>query len=209
MVAQNDIIEFRMRGYFSTVATAVINVFQYEYTTATPLDLGDFGQEFVDGWAELLRAVLQPVLSVEVAYPIIDLVNLTDPLEIWSGQFDEPINGTVTGDVLPPFATWSFLLKRTTSATRNGAKRFSGIPESMQITGIPTSAAALLLNDLGSFLGDPLAVSIDGGTPATAVLQPVITRKDATGALITSQPVSSGQFRHIGTQNSRKFGRGI
>lgn len=209
MPVQGDIIEMRMRGYFSTVATAVMNVFQYEYDSPTALDLGDFGQEFIDGWRELLAAVLQPVLSVEVAYPFMDIVNLTNPLEIWSGAFTAPVNGAVTGDVLPPFATWSFLLKRTNSSTRNGAKRFSGIPESMQITGIPTSAAALLLNDLAGFLGDSLAVSVEDGTPAVVLLNPVIVRKDATGALIASQPVSSGQFRQIGTQNSRKFGRGI
>lgn len=209
MASDGDILELKVIGYYSTVATTVMNVFQYELDTGTDLDLGLEGQAFVDGWADEIRDFLQPILSVEVAYPRIDIVNLSNPLEVWTGSFTNPINGLVVGDVLPPFVTWSFLLQRTNASTRSGQKRFSGIPESMQVLGIPTAAAALLLQDMALFLGTPFIVTLTGGTPPTVTLVPTIVRKDETGAIIASQPVLNSRFTAIGSQNTRKFGRGI
>lgn len=209
MASNGDILQLTLKGYYSTVATAVMNVFQYKLGVSGTLDLALDGQAFIDGYADAIREFLEPILSVEVAYPRMDIVNLSEPLEIWTGSFTNPINGAVTGEVAPPFITWSFLLQRTNASTRNGQKRFSGVPETQMVNGIPTAAAALLLQDMSGFLGLPFVSDVIGGTPATVILEPTIVRKDETGALIASQPVLNARFTAIGSQNTRKFGRGI
>ena len=48
---------------------------------------------------------------------------------------DDQVFGGVAGDVLPAFNAIGVKMLRSTKVTRNGAKRFAGVAESMQVNG--------------------------------------------------------------------------
>lgn len=208
MATSGDIMEFALKGYYSTPATTVMNVFQYEFTNEEPISGAGNWQVYVDDWSNQLNTALELVMSQEVQYNSVTVRNLSNPTELYEIALTTPIQGAVVGDALPSFNTWTFLLRRTNTTTRNGSKRFAGVPESLQITNVPTAGALTLLNSLATFLGNDIELA--GGTPEPpdALLTPTIVRKDATGAMTLHQPVASAQFSLMGSQNSRKIGRG-
>jgi len=79
----------------------------------------------------------------------------------------------------------------------------------MNLDGEPTGAAALLLLDVLDFIGNDVILAPELPAFPGAALKPVIVRKDETGALLASQPVTGAEFRAIGSQNTRKIGRGM
>lgn len=209
MVSNNDILQLTLEGQYSSPGNQVRNVFQYEVHVAAPFSLLLYGQELIDEWFADFTPFMQDITSNQVGYLSMSVVNLTDPLQIYEAPFTDPAAGGVTGDCLPPFAAWAFQLRRTTAATRNGAKRFAGVPESLQLNGEPTAGAAVSLQAMATWLGNPSTLTLDNGVEISVEIQPVICRKDETGALIASQYVSSAQPRGVSSQNTRKFGRGI
>jgi len=208
MAAPNDILQFTMKGYFTNLSNQVMNVFQYQLQSPDPINFFDDGQTIIDEWRTDLGAVLAPLMGQEVQYNDLVIQNLSEPTEIWEGSFTTPLQGSVVGDVLPPYASWGFLLRRQSGVTRNGYKRFPGVPESLQINGTPTVGASTLLNALAVRLGDPYSIALVDPSPEIQLF-PVIVRKDAAGLMTINQPVVGAVFRTLGTQNSRKIGRGI
>jgi len=209
MVSNNDILQLTLEGVYDNPGNQIRNVFQYEVHIDAPFSLLLYGQELIDEWFADFTPFMQDITNVIVGYQSMSVVNLSDPLQIYEAPFTVQANGGVTGDCLPPYASWAFQLRRTTAATRNGAKRFAGVSESQQINGEPTAGAALSLQSMASWLGNPSTLTLDNGVEIDVEIQPVICRKDNTGALIASQFVSSAQPRGVSTQNTRKFGRGI
>jgi len=110
--------------------------------------------------------------------------------------------GLEAGQALPPYACWSFEYLRSTRAVRNGAKRFVGVPESLQANGEAVAGELAALASLATVLGDPLVV---GGV----TFNPVIVHKMLTEPFTwTAYPILGVEYKGIGTQNTRKFGRG-
>lgn len=112
--------------------------------------------------------------------------------------------GLISGDCLPPYASWDFTLVRGGAGERNGYKRFVGVAEASQINGTATGA---ILANIASHLGDLGATITDG----TTVYTPVI-RRGTIGHVVQRPPkyysTSGIIYSKIGTQNSRKFGHG-
>jgi len=208
MVADTNVIEMTLIGAFGSSGVQLRNVFQYAVSVTGTFSLLDYGQSLIDAWSDSARPFFDPIQNIAVAYSGMQVKNLMNPLEIFDSTFLNPLDGDEGGECLPPFTTWGFLLKRSTAATRNGYKRFSGVPEVQQVNGQPTAAAALLLQDMAEFLGTPFPLTLEGTPDVSVILTPTIVRKSSSGAIIASQPVVSAQFRSIGTQNTRKFGRG-
>lgn len=210
MVAVNDILEVVLRSHWVDSGDENLNVFHYQVYEQTGLDdLWQVGQGIIDSWAGELTSYLQDVISSQIVFDGMDIRNLTNTTEIFTGNFTDPFAGGVTGDVLPPFASWGFLYRRATTITRNGYKRFPGVPESLQANGVATSAALEDLNALATVLTGPIEAS--GITPGVYDISmlPRIVRKNTLGELVTSQPVTAVDYRAIGTQNTRKLGRGM
>lgn len=210
MVSSGDILEFRLRSHWETTGDEFLNVIHYliSVTGGTPtLDLS--GQNIIDDWAGEFTSFLQDITSTEITFDGIDITNLSEPTEIFVGDFTSPFSGGVTGDVLPPFASWAFIKRRATATTRNGQLRLPGVPESLQVNGLATAPA---VEDLEAFadifqLGFSAAATLPQPFTATFVLR--IVRKDATGALVLSNSISGVEYTRISTQNTRKFGRGM
>lgn len=209
MAVSGDILQITWGSHFTNLSNRGLNVFQYELVTDDPINLAVAGQYLFDAWYTQMVGALQPITSSEVVWDGADILNLTSPDEIWSGNPTDASAGAVSGDSCPPFVSWGFLLRRTTRATRNGYKRFWGVPESMNLNGEPTGAAALLLIDVLDFLGNAIILAPNPPFFDGCALEPVIVRKDGTGALLASQPVTGAEFRAIGSQNTRKIGRGM
>lgn len=209
MVSSTDILEFSLESLYQSPSNRGLNVFQYEVDVASPFVLATYGAELIQEWYNYITAIIQPITSDAVAWREVAVRNLSDPDEIYIGIPEDTSAGAVAGDCMPPYVSWGFLLRRTTAATRNGYKRFWGVPESLQEDGVPTTAAALLLPGIATSLANGFDLEVAGTPAINPQFYPVIVRKDNTGALVASQRVASGQFRSIGTQNTRKFGRGM
>lgn len=209
MVSDGHVLEFSLTGVYETPSNKSLNIFQYQVDTEAPFNLADYGQEICNSWYERVTSELQPLTSTLCSWQDVVITNLSTPAEFWLGVPDTPVSGLVSGDTLPPYASWGFILRRTTKITRNGAKRFWGVPESMQVNGIPTAGAGVLLPSLADFLGAQQFHTAIGTPPIEFTLTPEIVRKNALGEMTLHQHVYDGQFRAITTQNTRKFGRGM
>lgn len=210
MVANGDILELTLESNYISPGNVGLNVFQYRVQMTETFPLSLYGQEFMDEWySYILDDLLMNIVSSGIAYVGMSAKNLTEPLEIWEGVPTVAIIGSATGDMLPPYAAYGFKLNRTTSLTRNGAKRFWGVTETMQTNGEPAGLAIVNLPLYAQLLGDAFSIVIDAPAEVTITMYPEIVRKDATGAMILNQDVLSARFTKITTQNTRKFGRGM
>jgi hypothetical protein len=209
MVSDGHILEFIWRSQYESPSNVGLNVFHYQVEVAAPFNLLDYGQDICNEWYNSQVILLQPITSTIVSWHGLTINNLSTPAEFWEGVSDDQSSGAVSGDCLPPYAAWAFILRRTTKVTRNGSKRFWGVPESMQLNGVPTAGAGLLLPGIADALGASMPFTAIGSPAIDLILEPRIVRKNALGEMTLSQAVYDGQFRQISTQNSRKFGRGM
>lgn len=114
-----------------------------------------------------------------------------------------PDSGTVTSDALPPFCTASIQLNRTRTDVRNGAKRFCGVPEGHQNNGVFVPTAAAIWQNFADLLVQAL-VSSTG-----ASYQYFYDAKQrGTGLELQVFPETAQLNVNVGSQNSRKIGRG-
>lgn len=210
MVLDGQVLEFQLNSFFVDPSNRGLNVFHYVVAEFTGTHvLSDIGQELGFNWFDTAMAGMLPVLSVQVAFDGGIINNLDDPPEFGNFIIDPVVGGQVAGDVLPPFASYGFILKRTNRTTRNGYKRFWGIPESAQVDGIAITSVQDVLDDAADVFEAPIELTgtDDGGWSLTLI--PVIVRKDAAGLISLFQQVNGVEYRAIGTQNTRKFGRGM
>jgi len=210
MASDNDILEFRLRSFWETTGDQFLNVFHYLVTVDTgTMTLAGSGQNIIDDWAGDYTSYLQDIISSEITFSGIDITNLSDPDEIFVGDFTAPFSGGVTGDVLPPFAAWAFIKRRATAVTRNGQMRLAGVPESLQVNGVATAPA---VEDLDAFAGIfQVGFSAAATLPEAFNAQffPRIVRKTPTGGLDVVNGITGVEYTRISTQNTRKFGRGM
>jgi hypothetical protein len=198
MPANTDpyVIEIVLKGAVITEET--LNVFHFASPTLT------------DTIADIIQA-----FYVALGPTLINLIGTSSVFSEVTGQFvrgsilfgSQPLvgqSGTVSGDQLPPYATWDFTYVRGGALERNGYKRFSGVPESFQANGVASGSGPANLAVLAGVLGAGFNSGTDDWTP-------VIKRTKI--AHVTQTPpkyysVSSVVYSKIGTQNSRKFGHG-
>ncbi len=198
--ALNDVVRVTVNQ--KQAGQTVLNVYHYQVVTLTGLDDGYL--EVVRDW--MLNEVIPPVLAIQnqaLAYHSMLIQNVTNGIDFLEYAWSPPAGGAGTGDVLPPYATYTFRLLRETLATRHGYKRFAGVNEGSQNNGTSLVSAAEI-----AAIEDALAADIQPAPSIVPLLAPVIVRKDATGAIMAVNNVGGCDFRGIGTQNTRKIGRG-
>lgn len=182
----------------------MLNVYFYQLQND-----GTFLSGYLDTIAlHFTEAVVTPVAVIQddqLTHTELFLENLTNGVDILTYTDGYPIQGTITAvDLMPPFVSLGFQLLREERNTRNGYKRIGGISESIVTSGI--------------YSGDPTWVTdIENGMKADLVeglatlCHPIILHHPFTVPL--TSPVFSNVgdcvFRGVGTQNTRKFGRGV
>ena len=201
----------------TSVPAAVTNSFALASAFGGIVD----GGLFPDG---SLMESLQSASSVGVQFADILVRNVYDPVDFY--QTPIIVNGSVTGEALPPTSAFGFYTNRTRLDIRRGFKRFVGIAESAQNSGTLTSGFLTNVGVLAGSMSVPLVYN-DEGTDLT--FNPVIVQKMPVaptpenghkGVVYEYYPTLVEQATHlmrsivwtpyttVRTQTSRQFGRG-
>lgn len=180
----------------------VQNVFWYRVVAATGLAYDYL--EVVRDW--MLNEVLPPIWNLQsdgLVYVTMNIQNVTNGIDFLDHVFSPTEQPANTGDYMPPFVTYTFRLLRETLATRHGYKRFAGVREVNVANGVS------VLNPVDyEPVEDALGADIQPAPSLIPLLEPVIVRRSTAGTIVAVNSVSAGQYRGIGTQNTRKIGRG-
>lgn len=198
--AQNDIIRVIVNQ--RQAGQVIQNVYFYRVVTLT--GLADDYLSLVADW--MVNEVFPPIRNIQAAqltYENINITNVTNGIDFYDRVFSPALAGLSPGDAMPPNVTYTFRLLRETLATRHGYKRFAGVDETLQSNGLYIGSE----NATGA-IQEALAADIQPAPSIIPLLEPVIVRKDAAGAISAVNSVGASDFRGIGTQNTRKIGRG-
>jgi len=182
----------------------VLNVYFYRINDVTPLGDGYltvFGDSFVD-------IVLPAVIAVQhedLVHTELFLENLTNGVDILTYTDGFPVPGDyATGEGMPPFVSWGVQLIRESRTTRNGYKRFAGVPEAAVADGLMTGFGTEF-----AALETALAQNFTAGIVTYAA--PVILKHPFVVPLVAPEysDIGSALYRSVGSQNTRKLGRGV
>jgi hypothetical protein len=178
----------------------VLNVFHYVSIEGTH----DQAADLIAAWNASVLPDLRAMQSVNLSYQQWTAFNLNDPTDFKVVNVASATVGFVSGDYYPPFVAYGFLYVRKSRNERNGAKRIAGVPEAASTDGVTlTSAYNTLANSAGTSMGGQLTVL---GTPT---FQPAIGHKPGPGHPDwAATKIDTVTFSHIGSQNTRKIGRG-
>lgn len=181
----------------------VLNVYYYRVTSITGLT--DAAYAAFDAW--FTANLITPIKAIQVSalvHTAIQIRNLTNGLDYYENAYSVAgTRATTTTSVLPPNVTHTFRLVRESLATRNGYKRYAGVDE-QDIT----SGTSILSSTLSNAI--IAALKMDYISGAVTLAEPVIPKRPIvvpTGSYVYSS-IGDAQYRGIGTQNTRKIGRG-
>lgn len=189
----------------------LINVYYYRWdSVVVTADAEDVANGFID-------VVLPKVCAVQIAQVLhtdIDVKNLFAPEDAFHVAISEPGTGAITStDFLPIFNAVNFTLNSDNGAVRNGSKRYSGLVESWQTSGVITDTSVLgWLGDLAESLAQALQVGV------VDTFFPVIVKRllvggsyvlpSTAGEAIFGGVIDAVFDALISSQVSRKIGRG-
>ena len=109
--------------------------------------------------------------------------------------------GQVIGEASPSWNALSFFMARGTAVTKSGGKRIGGLSEIVLanngLAGDPTYQG--FIDDYAAILGATLLGSLTNYVPMLVKFDPA-----NPGQVLASQPVVSGSFSKLSTQNTRK-----
>jgi len=184
----------------------VLNVYYYRVTSVTGFT--DDGYESVADWFDdnVVAAVLD-IQNAQANHYQIEVRNLSNGIDIFAKSIDEDgTDGAGGADAGASFLTVGFKLVRESLVTRNGYKRFSGINEDNTSENqffFPTGTQAALETALAADIVVGLAT----------LCEPIIVKRPIGVPPVASydySSIGSAQYAgHMGTQNTRKPGRGI
>lgn len=212
-----DILKITLRGQWNG-EVVTNNVFHYRVSVVDGVTAeNSYLRNHARGLWYFLNSYLLAISSDKQNYKSVtaEALDLLDFSVIDGEDFVIPEGdgyGLIGGEVLPPFVTYTFKLSRPSTAFRHGWKRFAGVPESTTNTGRyvgdtdDTDAVADILTST--------LVPHDAGNSLTSLarMYPIVYKHTDGGELV--EPVEyagivSAAFNGIGSQNSRKLGRGI
>ena len=188
-----------------------MNVYQYEAGTIPPSILA---VHIAEAWWNHVKVAYRALATSAFSTPFQsirirelnnnagDYAEYDIPTAEKSGTRASPSEPTA----MPPFSAAGVRLVVGTRLTRPGQKRLPFLTEGDNSVGLLGSAYTALTVTLMNILVANMTL---GAPAATAVLKPVVTRKDAQGFVTAYQPVTGFLVNaDVTTQNTRKFGRG-
>lgn len=183
----------------------LLNVYYYRWFSVPSVDNTVYSALVDDFQSRVMNDVcqLQGELLIHTSLTIKNLSNNVD-------FFEKPIS--VTGQrtmsastALPSYVSVGFKLIRDSLVTRNGFKRFGGLNES-EVQGNSWVGAINDINNVEDALAEFLQIGL------VDVAAPIIPKRPITppmGTLYPYSSVASAQYSLVGTQNTRKAGRGV
>lgn len=202
---QGDLIQLVDRQSF--LDQTVLNVYYYRYIVVAPASNAIY-PAMVDEWLENVMPAILDIQHPNLNHNLIEVRNLSNGIDIYQRPIDEDGTATSPGDdTLPSYASVGFQLNRESLVTRNGYKRFAGIPED--------HTNGNTWNLYGGPQSDELEVQLAATQFISAVetFAPVIVKRPLVvpvgDTYLYSDIGSASAKQNLGTQNTRKAGRGI
>lgn len=179
-----------------------VNVYYYEMTQAADPSFGASAMAAAfDNTILNLQSLIQ---SNAIGYIGIEAVSMTDPTDFAfrpSLSLSE-LGGGLVAEPAPPFVSIGFIYRRSSRAIRNGYKRIAAPPNNEVVDGEVQGTYRAQCLTLATALGGPIT-----NIPGNVEGQPRICRVEGGVVTLANAPVAV-ELRGVGTQNSRKFGRG-
>lgn len=180
----------------------VLNIQYYRVTSITGLG-GSYAEDIADWFDTNYAQVVASIQHQAVLFKKIEVTNRSNNVDFFIK--DLVYDGDDTrGDSLPPFVSLGFIQRRESLATRNGYKRFAGVADGGVVTNTYTFPSGAQAN-----VEAALAADIVMGV--VTVAEPIILHRPPAfpTTSYTYASIGSAQYRGLGTQNTRKVGRGV
>lgn len=197
-----DLIQ--ITDYQTYIGQQVLNVYYYRVTSITGL-AGNYLQVLAEWYRDTVLPPVRAIQNVGVIHTSIEARNLSNGIDFYQLAISLTGNIVLVEDQRSPsFMSVGFKLNRESLATRNGYKRYAGLDEGKMRENnynIGTTESTNLQN----------ALALDIILGAVTVAEPIIVRKplpDPVGTGFTYSSIGSASYRGLGTQNTRKPGRG-
>jgi hypothetical protein len=197
-MALNDVYSIVLTG--QVLSQLMVNVFHYRQSTAGTADLSLLALAANTA----VRDVVLVGLSGQANYTKTEVLQVTGGSNYFVEEYTAVPGGT-SGECLPPAVCFTYKYVRAQLGRRHGYKRFSGVLETAQTNGIVAAALATYVSGVAAALAADLV-------PSDSIhYKPVVLHKMLNGQPVVppvAQDISTVIYSHLGTQNSRKFGRG-
>lgn len=212
-MALNDKYRVIHSQRYSPIGPVSMNVYYFEQTLPGDPEGAELLADLFDFY---IVNALKTIQNVTVGNLQVEVQNIIPGPDYFIKTYDPVTSiGQRIGECLPPYAAWAFRLNRTTTASRNGQKRYIGVSEADQVNGVAVSGMATLFDAVEAVIGAPLPAS----APNTTSYTPRIFRPGKESVTIPAKiipavvqavfPVGEAQYVSLSTQNTRKFGVGI
>lgn len=181
-----------------------LNVYYYRWFSAPVLDTSYLALLNDDWESKVMNEVIK-IQSDALTHNSREWKNLSNGVDIFTeGSVVEGLISAPDTSDYPSYVSAGFLLQRDSLVTRNGYKRFAGLTEG-EVDGNESAIGAPTIASIEAALAAFLEVGL------IEVAAPVIPKRPLNPPLesYVYSSVQSARFRGIGTQNSRKKGRGI
>lgn len=188
----------------SYLGQQVLNVYYYRFILA-------LGSE--DGYLELLNSeweadVLPKITQIQndaLLHNSREWRNLSNNVDLFvDGTVVPGVNAAADTAREPSFVSAGFLLRRESLVTRNGYKRFAGLSE-QDISGNTWIGAPIYITNLETALAQDLSIGLIPSAEPVIVKRPIVPPVSS----YVYASIGSASFRGVGTQNTRKAGRGV
>lgn len=203
-ILENALI--RVTDVQSYLGQQVLNV--YYYRSVSVIEILDVGyEELATDFKENVVDSIRSLQNNYLAHNEVRFENISNGLDIYT--LPTNVNGIVSATdatVMPSNMSAGYILRRGSRVTRNGYKRFAGLTEG-QVSGntyVPGNDAQVTV--IEDALAGPLYIG------AVPVLYPVIMKRpfvEPVGYDYFYSPIISASLVGLGTQNTRKAGRGV
>lgn len=194
-------VTLEMNAYNQPMA----NVFTYELAAFLPTVPAS---QIADAWWQHFKAAYRGFANTNYVqlFRAVRVLELNNPLGDYGEYAIPSAEGTGTrgggGDAMPSFLAAGIKLVVGTRTTRPGSKRLVGLAEADQNAGLLVGTAITTATTLANLMS---AYTILGAPAIGTELQPIIVRRDITGAVIARQNVVGAIVKaEVTTQNSRK-----
>lgn len=187
------------QGWGAPTGKPILNVFYFRQNA------GSVGSEALLNLLDFYYTpLIKAIQTVSVYYKSWEAINLDDPGDYAVHGVDGD-HGEALGETLPRFVCWSFIMSRVTRACRNGHKRFCGVGENFQASGIlDGTAMADALSDLANVLDDTLPTADNSANWSPRIYRPHTVRPGKPDLERADFPIGAVVYQGITTQNSRK-----
>ena len=189
---------YRLKDFQTFLGQQVLNVYYYR------MSAGSGGaQDLITAYLLDVLPNIVPFQTDDVTHTVIEAMNLASLTDFAQQSITSGGQGQEVSQSSSPFHAYGFRLVRTTRETRQGYKRYAGVPSPAVVDGVittPSIQASL------SALEPVLAATIDDGLGQE--FEPIIARIGLADAVLATNDVQAGVYYGLTTQSTRKFGSG-